>query len=103
MKINGVEVSAEDYIQLAEWAYHLEKENTTLKQQNEELKSNMLMVLHQRNSLNKRLEEMKNQVAIDNLNTIETVLVSDVDLTNPEQYRLVQTKPSKPKTELDIN
>jgi hypothetical protein len=103
MKINGVEVTEQDYVQLAEWAYHLEKQNTTLKQQNEELKSNMLMVVHQRNSFAQRLEEMKNQVMIDNLNTIETVIVSNEELINPEQYRVVQTKPSKPKSELDIN
>jgi hypothetical protein len=103
MKINGVEVTEKDYIALAEWAYHLEAQNKTLLVQNEELKSNMLMVLHQRNSLNRKVEEMKTQVALDNLSIVESVVVSSQDLINPEQYRVVQTKPSKPKTELDIN
>ena len=85
MKINGVEVSENDYIELAKWANHLEKE----------LKSNLLAVIHQRNSLHKKLEEMKVQSTLENLQTIETVIVSDMDLTNPEQYKISEYIPQK--------
>jgi len=102
MKINGVDVSEKDYIDLAHWASHLEKENQMLRAQNEELKSNMLMVVHQRNSLNRKVEDMKQQVVLDNLNTIETVIVSSDELINPEQYKISEYKP-KQKSPLDIN
>lgn len=102
MKINGVEVSEKDYLDLAHWAHHLEKQNEKLIAESKELKSNLLAVVHQRNSLYKRLDEMKTQVTLDNLNTIETVIVSDMDLTNPEQYKISEYKPLK-KSDLDIN
>jgi len=102
MKINGVEVTEQDYIELAKWAHHLEKELDKLLTESKELKSNLLAVVHQRNSLHKRLEEMKQQVVLDNLNTIETVIVASEDLINPEQYKISEYKPKK-KSDLDIN
>lgn len=95
MKINGVEVSEQDYIELAKWANHLEKELGKLIEESKELKSNLLAVIHQRNSLHKKLEEMKVQSTLENLQTIETVIVSDMDLTNPEQYKISEYIPQK--------
>ena len=103
MKINGVEVTEKDYIDLAQWASHLEKELNKMVQQSEELKSNLLAVIHQRNSLHKKLEDMKQQVTLDNLNTIQAeIVVENVELTNPEQYRVSEYKPQQ-KSKLDIN
>jgi hypothetical protein len=48
------------------------------------------------------LEEAKQQVVLDNLNTIETVIVSSEELINPEQYKISEYKPLK-KSDLDIN
>lgn len=99
MKINGVEVTENDYIELAKWANHLEKELGKLIEESKELKSNLLAVIHQRNSLHKKLEDMKVQSTLENLQTIETVIVSDMDLTNPEQYKISEYIPqSKQKT-----
>ena len=95
MKINGVEVTENDYIELAKWANHLEKELGKLVEESKELKSNLLAVIHQRNSLHKKLEEMKVQSTLENLQTIETVIVSDMDLTNPEQYKISEYIPQK--------
>jgi hypothetical protein len=39
---------------------------------------------------------------MDNLNTIETVIVASEDLINPEQYKISEYKP-KQKSDLDIN
>ena len=102
MKINGIEVTEQDYIELAKWANHLEKELEKLVNESRELKSNLLAVVHQRNSLHKKLEEAKQQSVIDNLNTIETVIVASEDLINPEQYKISEYKPLK-KSDLDIN
>lgn len=101
MKINGVEVTENDYLELARWASHLEKELNKMVQQSEELKSNLLAVVHQRNSLHRKLEDMKQQVVLDNLNTIQAEIVAtNVELTNPEQYRVAEYIPQKKK---DIN
>ena len=103
MKINGVEVTEQDYIELAKWASHLEKELNKMVQQSEELKSNLLAVVHQRNSLHRKLEDMKQQVVLDNLNTIQAEIVAtNVELTNPEQYKISEYKPQQ-KSKLDIN
>ena len=103
MKINGVEVTENDYIELAQWASHLEKELNKMVQQSEELKSNLLAVVHQRNSLHRKLEDMKQQVVLDNLNTIQAEIVAtNVELTNPEQYKISEYKPQQ-KSKLDIN
>ena len=95
MNINGVEVSENDYIELAKSANHLEKELGKLIEESKELKSNLLAVIHQRNSLHKKLEEMKVQSTLENLQTIETVIVSDTDLINPEQYKISEYIPQK--------
>ena len=95
MKINNVEVTENDYIELAKWAHHLENENRQLKLQNEELKTNLLAVVHQRNSLHRRHEDLKNQQMLDNMNTIQTELVINSELENPEQYRVAEYKPQK--------
>ena len=100
MNINGVEVSEEDYVELAKWAHHLEKENGQLRAQNEELKSNLLAIVHQRNSLHRKVEDMKQQVTLENLNIIETEIIASSDLINPEQYRVAEYIP---KSKNDIN
>ena len=103
MNINGVEVTEEDYIELAKWANHLEKELGKLIEESRELKSNLLAVIHQRNSLHKKLGDMKQQVVMDNLNTIQAeVIVVNEDLINPEQYQIAEYKPQA-KSKLDIN
>jgi regulator of replication initiation timing len=101
MKINGVEVTEQDYIELAKWASHLERELNKLVTESKELKSNLLAVIHQRNSLHKKLEDMKQQVTLDNLSTIQTeIVVENIELTNPEQYRVAEYIP---KAKNDIN
>ena len=102
MNINGVEVTEEDYIELAKWANHLEKEMNKLIEESRELKSNLLAIIHQRNSLHKKLEMMKQDSLFQNISVVESVILTNEDLVNPEQYQIVEYKP-KAKSKLDIN
>jgi hypothetical protein len=102
MNINGVEVTEEDYIELAKWANHLERELNKLVEESRELKSNLLAVVHQRNSLHKKLEEMKQDSVFQNISVVESIIVTNEDLINPEQYQIAEYKP-KIKSKLDIN
>jgi hypothetical protein len=102
MNINGVEVTEEDYIELAKWASHLEKELGKLIEESRELKSNLLAVVHQRNSLHKKLEEMKQDSVFQNISVVESVILTNEDLINPEQYQIAEYKPQA-KSKLDIN
>jgi hypothetical protein len=99
MNINGVEVTENDYVELARWASHLERELNKLIEESKELKSNLLAVIHQRNSLHKKLEEIKQDSTLGNLEVIQTEIVASSDLINPEQYRIAEYKPKK----IDIN
>lgn len=102
MNINGVEVTEEDYIELAKWANHLEKELGKLIEESRELKSNLLAIIHQRNSLHKKLEMMKQDSLFQNISVVESVILTNEDLVNPEQYQIAEYKP-KAKSKLDIN
>ena len=102
MNINGVEVTEEDYIELAKWANHLEKELGKLIEESRELKSNLLAVIHQRNSLHKKLEMMKQDSLFQNISVVESVILTNEDLVNPEQYQIAEYKPQA-KSKLDIN
>ena len=102
MNINGVEVTEEDYIELAKWANHLEKEMNKLIEESRELKSNLLAIIHQRNSLHKKLEMMKQDSLFQNISVVESVILTNEDLVNPEQYQIAEYKPQA-KSKLDIN
>jgi hypothetical protein len=102
MNINGVEVTEQDYIELAKWANHLEKELGKLIEESRELKSNLLAVVHQRNSLHKKLEMMKQDSVFQNISVVESVILTNEDLINPEQYQIAEYKPQA-KSKLDIN
>jgi hypothetical protein len=102
MNINGVEVTEQDYIELAKWANHLERELNKLVEESRELKSNLLAVVHQRNSLHKKLEMMKQDSVFQNISVVESVILTNEDLINPEQYQIAEYKPQA-KSKLDIN
>jgi len=102
MNINGINVTEEDYIELAKWANHLERELNKLVEESRELKSNLLAVVHQRNSLHKKLEMMKQDSVFQNISVVESIIVTNEDLINPEQYQIAEYKP-KTKSKLDIN
>jgi hypothetical protein len=102
MNINGINVTEEDYIELAKWANHLEKELGKLIEESRELKSNLLAIIHQRNSLHKKLEMMKQDSVFQNISVVESVILTNEDLINPEQYQIAEYKPQA-KSKLDIN
>ena len=102
MNINGVQVTEEDYIELAKWANHLERELNKLVEESRELKSNLLAIVHQRNSLHKKLEMMKQDSLFQNISVVESVILTNEDLVNPEQYQIAEYKPQA-KSKLDIN
>jgi hypothetical protein len=102
MNINGVDVTEQDYIELAKWANHLERELGKLIEESRELKSNLLAVVHQRNSLHKKLEMMKQDSLFQNISVVESVILTNEDLINPEQYQIAEYKPQA-KSKLDIN
>jgi hypothetical protein len=80
----------------------LEKELGKLIEESRELKSNLLAVVHQRNSLHKKLEMMKQDSLFQNISVVESVILTNEDLVNPEQYQIAEYKPQA-KSKLDIN
>ena len=74
---------------MAEYVAHTEAINRKLLEDLREAKASLAATVHQRNSLNARLQNIMS----DRLNTIDLshitteVLNTSLDLINPEQYR----------------
>ena len=78
-----------DFMAMAEYVAHTEAINRKLLEDLREAKASLAATVHQRNSLNARLQNIMS----DRLNTIDLshitteVLNTSLDLINPEQYR----------------
>ena len=83
-------LSKDDFLEMAKYCHHLEGTNGQLLAQLQEAKAMLTATVQQRNSLNIRLQEMIR----DKANTIDikpvknAEIVTNVDLTNPEMYRV---------------
>ena len=78
-----------DFMAMAEYVAHTEAINRKLLEDLREAKASLAATVHQRNSLNARLQNLMN----DRINTIDVssikaeVINTNIELMNPEQYR----------------
>lgn len=82
-------LTQEDFMEMAKYVAHTEAINRKLLEDLREAKASLAATVHQRNSLNARLQNMMS----DRLNTIDVsaikteVINTNIELINPEQYR----------------
>ena len=88
-------LSKDDFLEMAKYVYHLEQTNGQLLAQLQEAKAMLTATVQQRNSLNLRLQAMINEKAntID-VKPITANIVTNVELTNPEMYRVPEGRVS---------
>jgi hypothetical protein len=82
-------LTKEDFMGMAEYVAHTEAINRKLLDELREAKASLMATVHQRNSLNKKLQTLM----LDKINTVDIKAVTSVpintnlELINPEQYR----------------
>jgi hypothetical protein len=82
-------LTQEDFLEMAKYVGHTEAINRKLLEDLREAKAALAATVHQRNSLNARLQNLMS----DRINTIDVsaikteVINTHLDLINPEQYR----------------
>ena len=82
-------LTKEDFLEMAKYVAHTEAINHKLLEDLREAKSSLAVTVHQRNSLNARLQNLIN----DRVNTIDVsaikteIINTNIELINPEQYR----------------
>jgi hypothetical protein len=78
-----------DFMAMAEYVAHTEAINRKLLEDLREAKASLAATVHQRNSLNARLQTiMSDRINTVDLSQIKTeVINTNIDLINPEQYR----------------
>lgn len=88
-KVDLDNLTKEDFMAMAEYVGHTEAINRKLIEELRDAKASLMATVHQRNSLNKRLQTLM----LDKMNTVDIGAVTSVpintsiDLINPEQYR----------------
>ena len=88
-KVDLDNLTKEDFMSMAEYVAHTEAINRRLIEELREAKAALMATVHQRNSLNKKLQTLM----LDKINTVDIGAVTSVpintsiDLINPEQYR----------------
>jgi len=89
MELDLDNLTKEDFMDMAKYCHHLEQTNGQLLAQLGEAKAMLTATVQQRNSLNLRLQTMINERAntID-IKPIKSNIVTNVELTNPEMYRV---------------
>jgi hypothetical protein len=82
MEIDLDNLTKEDFIEMARYVHQLEL-------QNQELKANSIALATQRNNLQAKVNNYEQQLfkPISNV-TSKAKLTDDLDLINPEQYRI---------------
>lgn len=88
-------LSKEDFLEMAKYVAHVENENRKLLEELRQAKAGLMATVQQRNSLNAKLQSMLLEKAntID-VKAIKTQIVTNVDLTNPEMYRIPEGRVS---------
>jgi hypothetical protein len=82
-------LTKEDFLEMAKYVGHTEAINRKLLEDLREAKASLAATVHQRNSLNARLQNIMS----DRINTIDVssikaeVINTNIELMNPEQYR----------------
>jgi len=89
-------LTKDDFMEMAKYCHHLEQTNGQLLAQLQEAKAMLTATVQQRNSLNLRLQTLLNEKAntID-IQAIKTEVVNtNIELTNPEMYRVPEGRVS---------
>ena len=82
-------LSKDDFMEMAKYCHHLESQNRVLLEQLREAKAMLTATVQQRNSLNARLQALVHEKATTiDVSAIKSEIVTNVDLTNPEMYRV---------------
>ena len=86
-------LTKEDFLEMAKYVAHVENQNRMLVEQLREAKAMLAATVQQRNSLNSKLQAM----ILEKANTIDIApikagIVTNVELTNPEMYRVPDGK-----------
>jgi hypothetical protein len=82
-------LTKEDFMAMAEYVAHTEAINNKLLEELKEAKASLMATVHQRNSLNAKLQTLVSE----KINTIDAhavktqVVNTNLELINPEQYR----------------
>ena len=90
MEIDLDNLTKDDFIEMAKYVHHVELQNGQLLEQLREAKAMLTATVQQRNSLNARLQALMSEKAatIDIKAIQKAEVVTNVDLTNPEMYRV---------------
>lgn len=89
-KIDLENLTQDDFLEMAKYVAYMENQNNILVEQLREAKAMLTATVQQRNSLNIRLQQLINEKAntIDIKQVQNAEIVTNVDLTNPEMYRV---------------
>lgn len=80
-------LTKEDFMEMAKYVAHTEAQNRVLLEQLREAKAALMATVQQRNSLNARLQNLVSErINTVDISAIQTEIVSNVDLQNPEMY-----------------
>jgi hypothetical protein len=82
-------LTKEDFMAMAEYVAHTEAINNKLLEELREAKASLMATVHQRNSLNAKLQTLVSEkINTIDVSAIKTEIVNtNLDLINPEQYR----------------
>lgn len=89
-KIDLENLTQDDFLEMAKYVAYMENQNNLLLEQLREAKAMLTATVQQRNSLNLRLQTLINEKAntIDIMTVQKAEVVTNANLTNPEQYRI---------------
>lgn len=80
-------LTKDDFLEMAKYCHHLESNNRLLLEQLREAKAMLTATVQQRNSLNAKLQNiMYDKINTVDISAIQTEIVTNMDLTNPEMY-----------------
>jgi hypothetical protein len=82
-------LTKEDFMAMAEYVAHTEAINNKLLEELKEAKASLMATVHQRNSLNAKLQTLVSEkINTIDVSAIKTEIVNtNLELINPEQYR----------------
>lgn len=88
-------LTKEDFLEMAKYVAHVENQNRMIIEQLREAKAMLAATVQQRNSLHKKYQDLllEKTNTID-VSAIKTEIVTNVELINPEIYRVPEGKVS---------
>lgn len=83
-------LTQDDFLEMAKYVAYIENQNGQLLEQLREAKAMLAATVHQRNSLNAKLQNLINERAntIDIKEVVKSTFNATIDAENPEMYRV---------------